>query len=88
MSKYLLEMPHTMEQCMEALDETAANPILLDQIWWGCMAGNHTAWAMVEAGSQTEALNMVPAVVRPQAVVTEIQQFSEQQIRDMHKKAA
>ncbi len=88
MSKFMIEIPHTDEQCMQVMDEAAANPVLLDQAWWGCMAGNHTGWAIVDAGSQTEARNMVPEVVRPQAVVTEIQQFSEQQIRDFHRKAA
>ena len=89
MAKFLIEMPHTYEACMEALDQMAEQgQQLLNQTWWGCPAGDHRGWAFVDAPSQSEALNMVPEPVREEVCVTEVQQFSADQISQMHRMAA
>lgn len=70
---YHIESPHTKEECLQALDEVLArNPQFLAQFDWGCMAGQHVGWATVDAGSESEARNMVPAVARGKARVIRV----------------
>jgi len=50
MAKYLIESPHTEEECLQALDETLEKGTdLLAKFDWGCMSGEHTGWAVVDA---------------------------------------
>lgn len=61
MAKYMIEVPHTAAECLEALDDLlAAGAELLDKFHWGCMAGVHNGWAIVEAESESAARSMVP----------------------------
>jgi hypothetical protein len=83
---YLIESPHSEEECLQALDETLARgPRFLAQFDWGCMAGQHTGWATVEAGSESEARNMVPTVVRSKARIIPLNKFTPDQIKSFHK---
>jgi hypothetical protein len=49
------------------------------------MAGQHVGWATVDAGSESEARNMVPAVVRNKARITPVNKFTPHQIESFHK---
>jgi hypothetical protein len=83
---YLIESPHTKEECLQALDDVLARGQgFLSKFDWGCMAGNHTAWGVVEAGSEAAARNMAPAIVRNKARVTEVTKFTPEQIRSFHQ---
>jgi hypothetical protein len=83
---YLIESPHTKEECLQALDEVSARgPRLLAQFDWGCMAGQHVGWATVEAGSESEARNMVAPIVRNKAHITPVSKFTAAQIESFHK---
>ena len=83
---YLIESPHTKEECLQALDETLARgPQNLAQFDWGCMAGQHVGWATVNAGSESEARNMVPSVVRDKARIVAVNKFTPDQIESFHK---
>jgi len=83
---YLIESPHTKEECLQALDETLARgPQALAQFDWGCMAGQHVGWATVNAGSESEARNMVPSVVRDKARIVAVNKFTPSQIESFHK---
>jgi hypothetical protein len=85
MSQYLIELPHTLDNCMPMLDSLAMdNPDFLKTINWGCMAGNHTGWAMVEAASDADASNMVPAAIRDSVCVTQLSHFTPEQVRELH----
>lgn len=89
MANFMIEMPHTNDQCMRELDEMAeSGRDLLNKTYWGCMAGSHTGWAMVEAGSESDVWNMVPAAIRDEVNIVEISKFTPDQIREMHKMAA
>jgi len=88
MAQFMVEMPHTREQCMEALDEIAQNPELLAKTEWGCMAGNHNGWAVVEAPSESDIRNIAPAALRDQLQITEVQKLSAEQLKSMHEMAA
>ncbi|MBI4302088.1 MAG: hypothetical protein HY664_05740 [Chloroflexi bacterium] len=88
MERYLIELPHTNEECLRALDETrASSRELLPLIDWGCMAGNHNGWLTVEARSESEARSKVAsAFLRGKAIVTKVDKITEEQIESYHKK--
>ena len=47
---------------------------------WGCEAGVHCGWIIVELDSRDEALRVVPLELRQQARITELNRFSKEQI--------
>ena len=82
---YHIESPHSKEECLEALDEVLARgPQFLAQFDWGCMAGQHVGWATVDAGSESEARNMIPAVVRNKARIIPVNKFTPTEIESFH----
>ena len=86
MARYFIESPHTKEECLQALDEILAEgPEVLARYDWGCMAGDHTGYATIEAGSEASARNMVPALVRNKTRVIEVGKFTPGQIRSFHE---
>jgi len=81
---YLIEAPHFPDECVQAMDEALARgPRFLAQFDWGCVEGEHVAWATVEAESESEARNMVPGVVRDKARVTRVGKVTPDQINAM-----
>ena len=84
-TQYLVEVPHTVEQCLASLDETKAmGAEKLNQWSWGCMFGDHTAYLIVNAKSEAEALANVPSAERPLAKVFPLTKFTVQQIEAFH----
>ncbi len=88
MKRYLVELPHSNEECLKALDETReyGRP-LLPVIDWGCGVGNHNGWLFVGTGSESEARDVIQsAFLRGKARVTELTTYSATQIESFHKK--
>ena len=89
MEKYFVESKHTPEECLRALDEILAKgPDVLSKVEWGCMAGDHTGYSIVEARSETDALANVPAFLRGKARAVKLTKFTPEQIRTFHEKSA
>jgi hypothetical protein len=87
MPQYLIESPHTKEECLKALDETLAKgPEVLNRFEYGCMAGDHRGWATVEAPSESQARDYVPSFLRSKARVVAVGRFTPEQIRSYHQK--
>jgi hypothetical protein len=89
MANYMIETPHEDAECLRALDEIAAGargPELLKKTQFGCMSGVHIGWAIVEADSETAALEWLPAFLRAKAKVVKVDQFTPEQIASFHKK--
>ncbi len=87
MPEFLIESPHTPEECTKAMDAIAAQgPKSLDKWSFGCEAGEHTAWAIVHAPNEQAALAMVPAELRDKAKVHKLEKFTPQQVKKMHEK--
>lgn len=83
--KYLLETPHTKEECLRELDEILAEgKNVLGRFYWGCAKGDHTGYAIIDAKSETEAAGVVPGFIRNKAKVVELAQFTPEQIRSFH----
>jgi hypothetical protein len=84
--KFMIESPHTKEECLKALDETVAmGNDHLEKFNWGCMAGKHTAWALVEADNTSEARNLVSPLIRDKAHVFEVSKITPRQIQAFHQ---
>lgn len=86
MPNYLIESPHTKEECLRALDYIVdKEPQLLDKMEFGCKAGEHIGWATVEASSEAEARDKVPEFIRDKAHVVEVGKFTRDQIESFHR---
>ena len=89
MDRYFVELPHTPQECLRALDEILANgPESLAKYEWGCMAGDHTGYAVVEARSESEARGVIPKFLEGKARVVKLNKFTPEQIREFHRKTA
>ena len=84
--KYLVESPHTKEECLRELDGLAAkgNDVLM-KFSWGCMAGEHTGYAILEADSEAAARSVVPEVVRSKVRVHPVSTFTAKDIEKFHR---
>jgi hypothetical protein len=86
---YLVESPHTKEECLEALDkQLALGPDVLKKTFYGCAKGDHTGYAIVDAKDKDEALKIVPSFLVNKARIVEVGQFTPEMIRSFHSKAA
>jgi len=87
MEKYFVESKHTSEECLRALDEVLAKGSdVLARIEWGCMAGDHTGYSIVEARSESDAMQIVPTFLRSKARAVKLNRFTPDQIRSFHQK--
>jgi hypothetical protein len=83
---YMVTSPHTVVECMQALDQVASMGEVAASQWkWGCMSGDHTGYAFVHAESPEQALRMVPENVREKAHVEKVEEFTIDQIKAFHK---
>lgn len=87
MERYLIETPHTEQNCLALIEEIHAQGFLRN-FDWGCKAGVHTGWAVIEAESEAQARMAVPPLVRGQAQVVRLNKFDAEELAQLHKKAA
>lgn len=85
MAKYIVEVPHTREECLKMMDEIASKKRALGKFDFGCMAGNHTGWAKVEARSEREALGILPVSLRKNACATKVSKVTPAQLKAFHE---
>lgn len=85
MALYLVQSPHTAEDCAKVIKLTLAIGYLT-HYHWGCKAGVHTAWAMIEADNEKEALLSVPTVIRDKSKAIEIVQFDPNDVQTWEAK--
>jgi hypothetical protein len=77
MPLYVIEAPHSGAQHRRALRETlGVAPASQDAFLWGCSGGEHAAWAVVDAASPGEALELLPAFLWKAASVHRVETFS------------
>ncbi len=83
--KYLLETPHTKEECLRELDEVLAEgKDVLNEFYWGCGAGDHTGYAIVEGKNESDVRKLIPNFIRGKSKVVELAKFTPEQIRSFH----
>ena len=87
MDRYMIELPHTDAECLQALDEISEhNSTLLSKANWGCMAGVHNGWAIVDASDEAAARKQVASpLMQSKARITKLSTFTQQDIAGFHK---
>lgn len=83
MDRYLVIIPHTLEDCVHALKQIEAVGTIT-HFDWGCKDGEHTGWAIVEADTKSEAMMTVPTLQRTRANVVKLTKFNPEDIRALH----
>ena len=83
---YLVISPHTPDECVATLDQVQAmSKGALDRWYWGCMSGDHTGYQIVQAASENDALQIVPANLRAKAHVMKLNKFTAQEVAAFHQ---
>lgn len=85
-SRFLIISPHTPEECLDALDKISAEGTgTLNKFEFGCKAGDHTAYAIVMASNEDDALKLVPENLRDKAKAIKLTKFTAKDIQMAHQ---
>jgi len=85
-ARFIVVAHHTPEECLKALDEVSAKGTsLLAKFDWGCMAGDHTGYAIIEAKDEVGVKAMLPASMQ-NAEIVKLNKFTVEQIKSFHEK--
>jgi hypothetical protein len=74
MQRYLIESSHNPEDCDKAVKEIHAAGYL-HHFEWGCDAGLHTAWAIVDAADEEHARQIVPWMFRDKTRIVRVVKY-------------
>lgn len=80
MNRYLVESPHSAQDCARMIKDVYSLGSLTN-FDWGCEAGVHIGWAIVEADSPDEALFVVPPLVRHQARAVRLVKYAPEDVK-------
>ncbi|MDP1675521.1 MAG: hypothetical protein Q8L88_01555 [Bacteroidota bacterium] len=80
MSQFLVISPHTEEDCTKVVKLTLAIGFLT-HFYWGCKVDDHTAYAILEAENEKEALLSVPTVIRNKSKAIKVVQFDPKEVK-------
>jgi hypothetical protein len=83
MDRYLVESPHSEQDCQKALTQVLALGFI-SHYDWGCKSGVHKGWAIVESDSETEALLTVPTFIRHDAKATKLNRYTPDDFEKSH----
>jgi hypothetical protein len=85
-SVYFVQVPHTKEQCMDALvDMKDKGDAVLSKFEYGCMSGDHTAYGFLEATSEEKVKTLLPVSEQKSARIVKVHKFTVADIEKMHK---
>ncbi len=84
MDRYLIETPHTGPECLVLIKLINAQGYLWN-FDWGCEAGIHSGWAIIDAENEAQAQLAVPPLVRSRARITKLNKFDATTIEDCEK---
>lgn len=89
MPRYMINLPHGSDHeiCVRALHAIERyGGHLFTNAEWGCNAGVHCGWAIVELENREAALQMIPPELRQEAQVVELNRFTRDQLAEWVKK--
>jgi hypothetical protein len=84
MNRYLIETPHSPQECFALVQQIHAMGYL-HHFDWGCESGEHTGWAIIEAEDENLARLAVPPLVRTRARVIKLTKYDAGQIGLLHQ---
>ncbi len=71
-NEYLIEVPHSPEECAAAPATAAGTGVGPVRAYRGCDDGTHTTWIVAELSSKGDAWSLVPKLLRDTARVTRV----------------
>ena len=80
MDRYLVESPHTPADCKRVVKSVYAQGFLYN-CDWGCEGGVHKAWVTVEAENESQAVWVVPPILRDKAKATKLVKFDPETVK-------
>jgi hypothetical protein len=85
MREFLIEAPHTKEECLKTLDMLEGKgQEMLSRFEFGCESGEHVAWATVQANDERDLSRMMPREVMQRAKIHPVTRFSREKIQELH----
>jgi hypothetical protein len=87
MNRYLVESVHNEEECHHVVEQFVYYGYIM-HFDWGCKAGVHSSWAIVEAEDEHEALLSVPAFMRSKARAVQLNKFTPEMVQATHSHPA
>jgi len=85
-SVYFVQAPHTPEQCVGTLtDLKSKGDQFLSKFEFGCMSGDHTAYAFLEGKSEAEVRASLPKDLQASAKIQKVDKFTPEQVEKLHK---
>jgi hypothetical protein len=87
MHRYLIETPHIGSECLDLIKLINAQGYLWN-FDWGCEAGIHSGWAIIQADNEVQARLAVPPLVRSRARIIKLNKFDATTIEDYEKQEA
>jgi hypothetical protein len=83
MKQFLVISPHAAGECIKALKQVYAMGYLT-HFYWGCKAGDHCGYMILEADTSSEAIMVVPSFLREKARAIQLNQFNPNEIEKLH----
>ena len=80
MERFLIESPHEPDECKKVVKNVYAQGYLYN-CEWGCKGGVHKAWVIIEAPDETQALWVVPPVLRNKARAIKVVKFEPEMVK-------
>ena len=87
MNRYLIETPHTASECLDLIKLINAQGYLWN-FDWGCKAGIHSGWTIIQAENEEQARLAVPPLVRNRARIIQLNKFEAISNEDYEKQEA
>ena len=84
MERYLVESTHTAEDCHHVVEQFIIHGHIIN-FDWGCQAGVHIGWEIIEAENESQAKQTVPSRLRAKARAIRLCKFSPESIETQHK---
>ena len=89
MPTYLIETPHTEEECRIAGEEWltmvhSRKQEIFDATYAGCESGVHDGWVVAEFPDEAQAWEVIPPTERPRARVVEVKQYTFDEMQKAH----
>lgn len=89
MARYMIEFAHNVDDYIKALSEADEYAYeFLSGTYWSCLSEKRAGWTIVEAATESDALNMVPAALQDKVSITEVHELTPELIEWLQQKAA
>lgn len=78
---------HNPDQCMKTMEEVKAKggEPFLSKFYFGCMSGDHTAYAFLQGNTEEDVRQMLPKDLQANAQIKKVEKMTPSKMEKMHK---